>query len=165
MISMVGYDVSYRRNAFKTRIEPDGVPSGPLESLFERAAKSVQKKSGGHWLIINKDEFISSDSYSTIELRVLVPAGIRQRSHVITAIAQFEEAITTDTGVILDIALRSIEEDGPKCAICDKKPSWVRRTQFAGNHYFCATHAEKESDFGDNSSNNMFWQNLEPATT
>jgi hypothetical protein len=165
MISMVGYDVSYRRNAFKTRIDPDGVPSEPLESLFEQAAKSVQKKSGGHWLIINKDEFISSDSYSTIELRVLVPAGIRQRIHVITAIAQFEEVITANTGVILDEALRSIEEDGPKCEICTKKPEWVRRTQFAGDHYFCAMHAEAEEDFGDSSSNNMFWKQLEPITT
>jgi hypothetical protein len=164
---MVGYDLSYRRNAFTTRIDPDGVPSRPLESLFEQAANSVKTQSDGRWLIINKDEIISSNSESTIELTVFVPDGFRARDQVLAAVAQFEEVVMNNTEVILNEGLRSIEEDGPKCEIpaCSRKPEWVRRTAFSGNHLFCKMHAEAEEDFGDNSSNNMFWQQIVQVTT
>ena len=36
-----------------------------------------------------------------------------------------------------------------KCAICDEPATWIRYTQFAGNHPFCDKHAELESDFND----------------
>ena len=34
-----------------------------------------------------------------------------------------------------------------KCYWCDKLATWMRYTQFAGNHPFCDKHAEMESDF------------------
>ena len=34
------------------------------------------------------------------------------------------------------------------CNECSKPAEFVRRTQFAGNHYFCADHAKQEEDFG-----------------
>ena len=36
-----------------------------------------------------------------------------------------------------------------KCYWCDKPATWMRYTQFAGNHPFCDKHAELESDFND----------------
>jgi endogenous inhibitor of DNA gyrase (YacG/DUF329 family) len=36
-----------------------------------------------------------------------------------------------------------------KCAVCDEPATWMRYTQFAGNHPFCDKHAESESDFND----------------
>jgi protein subunit release factor A len=43
-----------------------------------------------------------------------------------------------------------------KCDCCDEKASWVRCTQFAGNHYFCDLHALQEEDFGQSDSYS-FW--------
>ena len=43
-----------------------------------------------------------------------------------------------------------------KCFLCDEKASWVRCTQFAGNHYYCDLHALLEPDFGENESCS-FW--------
>lgn len=34
-----------------------------------------------------------------------------------------------------------------KCYWCDKPATWMRYTQFAGNHPFCDKHAEMETDF------------------
>ena len=34
-----------------------------------------------------------------------------------------------------------------KCCICDKEATWIRNTQFTGQHPFCDKHAKKESDF------------------
>ena len=36
-----------------------------------------------------------------------------------------------------------------KCYWCDKPATWMRYTQFTGNHPFCDKHAELESDFND----------------
>ena len=36
-----------------------------------------------------------------------------------------------------------------KCYWCDKPATWMRYTQFAGNHPFCDKHAELETDFND----------------
>ena len=166
MIPMIGYDVSYGRMAFRTKIDDEGISIRSLELLLERAIKSVQEQSDGRWIISNKAIVMSSDRTKPVELTVIVPAGSGQYQQMLAAVKAFEDRVAVWlTDYPFDTTLRTIEEDGPKCEICGKKPSWVRRTQFAGNHYFCATHAEEESDFGDNSSNNMFWQNLEPATT
>ena len=43
-----------------------------------------------------------------------------------------------------------------KCVLCDEKASWVRCTQFAGNHHYCDLHALLEPDFGENDSYS-FW--------
>ena len=42
-----------------------------------------------------------------------------------------------------------------KCYWCDKPATWMRYTQFAGNHPFCDMHAELETDFNDGD-----WENL-----
>ena len=44
-----------------------------------------------------------------------------------------------------------------KCYWCDKLATWMRYTQFAGNHPFCDKHAELETDFG---SEDADWENL-----
>ena len=161
---MVGYDVSYRRNAFTTHIDPDGVASKPLESLFERAAKSVQIESNGQWIISNKEKIISSQLDSTIKLMVLVPIGLRQRDQVVAAITQFEEVITRGTGVVINESLRSIEDDGPRCQEkgCDKKPEWRCRTQTAGEFFYCTQHAEEDPDF---QAPYFLWLQMDSITT
>lgn len=35
-----------------------------------------------------------------------------------------------------------------KCFECDEPATWVRHTQFAGDHYYCDEHAHEEEDFG-----------------
>jgi hypothetical protein len=44
-----------------------------------------------------------------------------------------------------------------KCAICDEPATWMRYTQFAGDHPFCDKHAELESDF---KSEDADWESL-----
>jgi len=36
-----------------------------------------------------------------------------------------------------------------QCAVCEQSATWIRYTQFAGNHPFCEKHAMLESDFND----------------
>ena len=43
-----------------------------------------------------------------------------------------------------------------KCDVCDENASWVRCTQFAGDHYFCDLHALQQKDFGQDDSY-AFW--------
>ncbi len=43
------------------------------------------------------------------------------------------------------------------CTECPKNSEWVRRTQFAGDHFYCDLHAKLEKDFG-NEDNYFFWQ-------
>lgn len=42
---------------------------------------------------------------------------------------------------------------------CGKKATWIRHTQFAGDHPFCTEHAKKEKDFKKNNSY-LFWEKL-----
>ena len=39
-----------------------------------------------------------------------------------------------------------------ECLNCKNSATWVRSTQFAGDHYFCSKHAKKENDFKDSDS-------------
>ena len=43
-----------------------------------------------------------------------------------------------------------------KCLSCVEKASWIRFTQFAGDHPFCDLHALMEEDFGESDSYS-FW--------
>jgi hypothetical protein len=45
---------------------------------------------------------------------------------------------------------------------CGKPATWVRHTQFAGSHPFCAEHAKMEEDFGQSDSSYFFWKELSP---
>jgi hypothetical protein len=47
-----------------------------------------------------------------------------------------------------------------KCLVCGEKATWVRSTQFAGDHPFCDLHAKDESDFGKDDSY-VFWHPVE----
>ena len=42
------------------------------------------------------------------------------------------------------------------CIVCKKPAKWVRSTQFSGDHYYCAEHAQQEEDFGKSDSY-AFW--------
>lgn len=46
------------------------------------------------------------------------------------------------------------------CGLCGRQATWVRYTQFSGNHYFCLRHAEKESDFGQEDPSYFVWKKL-----
>jgi hypothetical protein len=43
--------------------------------------------------------------------------------------------------------------------MCGSKADYVRRTQFAGDHYFCEEHAKKEKDFLEEDSS-TYWKDL-----
>jgi endogenous inhibitor of DNA gyrase (YacG/DUF329 family) len=47
-----------------------------------------------------------------------------------------------------------------KCALCEQPATWMRYTQFAGNHPFCDKHAELEVDFEDGD-----WERLDDEQT
>lgn len=163
---MIGYDVSYERKAFRTKIDSEGIHITALELLLERVAKFVQEQSDGRWIISNKVVVMPSDRTKPVELTVIVPAGTDQYEQYLAAVGLFESRVAAWlTDYPFDTSLRTIETNGPKCQMCSNKAEWVRRTQFSGNHLFCKLHAEAEEDFGDNSSNNMFWEQLEPVTT
>lgn len=41
---------------------------------------------------------------------------------------------------------------------CSAPVVWIRKTQFAGDHYFCDAHARAEKDFSENSSTTVWFQ-------
>lgn len=45
------------------------------------------------------------------------------------------------------------------CLMCSEPATWMRSTQFAGDHPFCEEHAKKESDFNENDSY-TFWYEI-----
>jgi hypothetical protein len=49
-----------------------------------------------------------------------------------------------------------------QCDECEQPAAWVRRTQFAGNRYFCVAHAQREEDFGRDDPSYFFWERLTP---
>ena len=48
----------------------------------------------------------------------------------------------------------------PLCDECDQPATWVRRTQFSGNHFFCTTHAEQKENFGQEDDSYFYWEKL-----
>jgi hypothetical protein len=44
------------------------------------------------------------------------------------------------------------------CMMCDKEATWIRSTQFAGDHPFCEEHAKQEEGFGTNDSYEYWYQ-------
>ena len=48
-----------------------------------------------------------------------------------------------------------------KCIECDKPATWIRYTQFSGNHPYCTEHAEQESDFGEDDASYYSWGEYE----
>lgn len=46
---------------------------------------------------------------------------------------------------------------------CERPVSWIRHTQFAGNHPFCIDDAKREKDFGAD-NDNCWWEELCAST-
>lgn len=45
---------------------------------------------------------------------------------------------------------------------CGEPATWVRRTQFAGDHPFCEKHARNQENFGKSNPGYFFWEQLPP---
>ncbi len=51
-----------------------------------------------------------------------------------------------------------------RCLDCFRLPAtWVRRTQFSGDHYFCTRHAKREANFGMKDPSYFVWEKLPRA--
>jgi hypothetical protein len=48
------------------------------------------------------------------------------------------------------------------CLTCGEQSTWVRRTQDAGDHFYCVEHAREQKDFGeeDHTDKGMYWQRV-----
>ena len=47
------------------------------------------------------------------------------------------------------------------CCECDQPATWMRSTQFAGDHPYCTEHAKQEPDFLDPPDSYCYWYELE----
>jgi len=56
-------------------------------------------------------------------------------------------------------AARRILSDADGCE-CGKPAAWARRTQFAGDHYFCDEDARRQRDFGKSDPSYFHWERL-----
>lgn len=56
--------------------------------------------------------------------------------------------------------ITNIEGVETSCCECGALATWVRRTQFAGNHPFCTAHALQEGDFGQTDHDSFYWELL-----
>ncbi len=69
------------------------------------------------------------------------------------------------SGTLFEAAEREKALNGKRAKVtCDKckKPAlWVRRTEFAGEHFFCDQDARAEKDFGNDDSDLFVWQKLQ----
>jgi hypothetical protein len=60
-------------------------------------------------------------------------------------------------------SLKKTEEKKPEkeCSNkCSKNATYVRRTQFSGDHYFCTDCAKKEKDFAKEDSSYFVWEKI-----
>lgn len=169
MLPMIGYDVSYGRMAFRTKIDDEGISTRSLEVLLERAVKFVQEQSDGRWIISNKAIVMSSDRTKPVELTVIVPAGSDQYQQMLAAVKAFEDRVAVWlTDYPFDTTLRTIEDDGVKCEICGKKSTWaraIRILRFLDSAHFCNDHAKNQKDFHHSGSSDFFWRRLGPTNT
>lgn len=58
---------------------------------------------------------------------------------------------------------QSTDTDRSDCIKCSKSATWIRYTQFSGNHPFCEKCAKEEADFGKSDSSYFSWKEA-PAT-
>ena len=148
---MIGYDVSYERKAFRTKIDSEGIHITALELLLERVAKFVQEQSDGHWIISNKVVVMPSDRTKPVELTVIVPAGTDQYEQYLAAVGLFESRVATWlTDYPFDTTLRTIEENRPTCVVCGKSATQlreeVRDDGLSDPTHFCEQHTHRLSD-------------------
>lgn len=150
MIPLIGYDASYQRQAFKSQIDPDGLPRMALESSIKQAARIVHSKSEGRWLVTIKAGFVPFDMDEPVELMVIVPAGTDQYDQYLAAVKEFEDCITGYPFMDpMDSSLRTLEEDWPSCSDCSERAEWLCRTQTGVTTFFCAQHATKSPHFDE----------------
>lgn len=165
---MIGCNVSYREGAFRTPGSWEGNYSSPTcqqrKDVLEWARGSVLDKGDGQWMIVEKRLGYHMDA----ELMVIVPAGDGQREQLYAAIAHFEEVMAARLGAPVDTTLRSIEDDGPKCDTCGKKPDWVRKIRvprFLDDAHFCSIHAREQKDFHYSGPSDSYLHQLAPTST
>jgi hypothetical protein len=48
-----------------------------------------------------------------------------------------------------------------QCCECDQPATWVRSTQFAGDHPYCEHHAKLEPDFYDPPDSYNYWYEVQ----
>lgn len=48
----------------------------------------------------------------------------------------------------------------PSCSECERPATWIRSTQFAGDHPYCDEHAKEQNDFQQNDSY-AYWYEVE----
>jgi hypothetical protein len=48
----------------------------------------------------------------------------------------------------------------PLCLECEQPATWIRHTQFSGDHPFCEVHAQKEKDFGKENPSYFVWRRV-----
>lgn len=46
------------------------------------------------------------------------------------------------------------------CRECNEEATWVERTQFSGDHYFCDKHAREQNNFGQEDFSYFYWEEL-----
>jgi len=46
------------------------------------------------------------------------------------------------------------------CLECTQPATWVRHTQFSGDHPFCEEHARQEKDFGQEDPSYFYWRKI-----
>lgn len=77
--------------------------------------------------------------------------------------AQVPSEVAYDVSRLVEAAFESLAGgEGSRCdqRLCKEPPAWVRKTQFAGNHYFCDRHARAEGNFGEEDPSYFFWRKL-----
>jgi hypothetical protein len=73
----------------------------------------------------------------------------------------------TSRGPIFDAAMEVAQQvraivkskHGP-CGDCPAPATWMRHTQFSGDHPFCEEHAVQQEDFGKSDPSYFFWDKL-----
>ncbi len=61
---------------------------------------------------------------------------------------------------LMHLLTGTVSEPVPCCEKCDEPATWVRRTQFNGDFYFCSVHAAEQKDFGKEDSSYFVWRGL-----
>jgi hypothetical protein len=148
MIHTVGYSVSYRRDAFRTSVEPDGIRLDKLEETLEGLAQSIRRVSRGHWIVIPQNGFLSNEADASIDLVVFVPAGDDQYEQLLAAVNQLEEGFNSYLLTLpIDKSLRTIEGHSLPCVRCGEKPRWRYPSSDGIDDYFCDLHVKIDPRF------------------
>ena len=147
---MIGYSVSYRHDAFRTSVEPEGIRRRQVEETIEGLAQSLRYVSRGRWIVVPENGFLSNEADAPIDLVVYVPAGDDQYEQMLTAVNQLEQGfnsfLLTEP---IDTSLRTIEGKSPGCVVCGGKFEWLYPVDNGSYMYFCDTHARRDRRFGD----------------